>query len=288
MNRFVGSRSLVVRDETKNLSFPVLLMYPTRVPAQVVAMGPYSLEIAPNAPVDGGPLRLVILSHGSGSSPLVYRTIASHLARSGYVVAMPEHPGDNRNDRSMSETVENLRDRPRHVRLTVDAACSDAEIGPHVRGDDIAVIGHSMGGYTALALAGGKPWAGPGQRVEVTKDPRVKALVLMAPATGWFGLNDSLQDVTVPILMLVAEHDRMTPRWQGQLVLDLIPDRAQVTLKIVENAGHFSFLSPFPPQMRTPGFLPASDPAGFDREAFHRELPQDVREFLDRTSTPRG
>ncbi|WP_437573215.1 alpha/beta hydrolase family protein [Sorangium sp. So ce887] len=288
MNRFVGSRSLVVRDETKDLSFPVLLMYPTRVPAQVVAMGPYSLEIAPNAPVDGGPLRLVVLSHGSGSSPLVYRTIASHLARSGYVVAMPEHPGDNRNDRSLSETVENLRDRPRHVRLTVDAACSDAEIGPHLRGDDIAVIGHSMGGYTALAVAGGKPWAGPGQRVEVTKDPRVKALVLMAPATGWFGLNDSLQDVTVPILLIVAEHDRMTPRWQGQLVLDLIPDRAQVTLKIVENAGHFSFLSPFPPQMRTPGFLPASDPAGFDREAFHREFPQDVREFLDRTSTPRG
>ncbi|WP_437595461.1 alpha/beta fold hydrolase [Sorangium sp. So ce590] len=288
MIRFVGSRRLVVRDEVQDLSFPVLLMYPTHVPAEIVAMGPYSLEVAPNAPVDGGPRRLVVLSHGSGSSPLVYRTIASHLARSGYVVAMPEHPGDNRNDRSMSETVENLRDRPRHVRLTVDALCSDAEIGPHLRGDDIAVIGHSMGGYTALAVAGGQPWAGPGQRVEVTKDPRVKALVLMAPATGWFGLNDSLQDVTVPILLLVAEHDRMTPRWQGQLVLDLIPDRAQVTFKIVENAGHFSFLSPFPPPMRTPGFLPASDPAGFDREAFHRELPQDVREFLDRTSTPRG
>ncbi|WP_437643484.1 alpha/beta hydrolase family protein [Sorangium sp. So ce362] len=288
MIRFAGSRRLVVRDEVQDLSFPVLLMYPTHVPAEIVAMGPYSLEVAPNAPVDGGPRRLVVLSHGSGSSPLVYRTIASHLARSGYVVAMPEHPGDNRNDRSMSETVENLRDRPRHVRLTVDALCSDAEIGPHLRGDDIAVIGHSMGGYTALAVAGGQPWAGPGQRVEVTKDPRVKALVLMAPATGWFGLNDSLQDVTVPILLLVAEHDRMTPRWQGQLVLDLIPDRAQVTFKIVENAGHFSFLSPFPPPMRTPGFLPASDPAGFDREAFHRELPQDVREFLDRTSTPRG
>ncbi|WP_437821798.1 alpha/beta hydrolase family protein [Sorangium sp. So ce1078] len=288
MSRFVGSRRLVVRDQVKDLSFPVLLMYPTRVPAETVAMGPYSIEVAANAPVDECALSLVVLSHGGRGTPLAYRTIASHLAQSGYVVAMPEHPGDNRNDPSMSDTVDNLRDRPRHLRLAVDAVCSDAEIGPHLRGDDIAVIGHSMGGYTALALAGGQPWTGPGQRVEVTRDPRVKALVLMAPATSWFVPNDALKDVSAPILLLVAEHDRMTPRWQGQLVLDLVPDRAQVTFKVVENAGHFSFLSPFPPEMRTPGFLPASDPAGFDREAFHRELPQEVREFLDRTSSPTG
>ncbi|AUX33883.1 alpha/beta fold hydrolase [Sorangium sp. Soce836] len=288
MSRFVGSRSLVVRDEAKDLSFPVLLMYPTRVPAEIVAMGPYSLEVAPNAPVDGGALPLVVLSHGGGSSPFVYRTLASHLAQSGYVVAMPEHPGDNRNDRSRSETLENLRDRPRHLRLAIDAVASDAEIGPRLGEDGVAVIGHSMGGYTALAVAGGQPFAGYGQKIEVTKDPRVKALVLMAPATGWFGLNDALKDVTAPILLLVAEHDRMTPRWQGQLVLDLVPDRAQVTFEVVENAGHHSFLSPFPPQMRTPGFLPACDPAGFDREAFHRKLPQDVRAFLDRIWSRRG
>lgn len=287
MIRFVGTRRLVVRDEMKDLSFPVLLMYPTDVPAETVAMGPYSIEAAPNAPIHGGALPLVVISHGGRSTPLAYRTIASHLAQSGYVVAMPEHPGDNRNDPRVADMVENLRDRPRHVRLTVDAVCADAELGPRLRCDDIAVIGHSMGGYTALAVAGGQPWIGPGQRLEVTKDPRVKALVLMAPATGWFGLNDALQDVGVPILLLVAEHDRIAPRWHGQLVLDLVPDRAQVTFTIVENAGHFSFLSPFPPQMRTPGFSPASDPAGFDREAFHRKLPQDVCEFLDRTLPPK-
>ncbi|AUX44199.1 hypothetical protein SOCE26_056630 [Sorangium cellulosum] len=282
MNRFVGCRRLIVRDETKDLSFPVMLMYPTHVPAGTVAMGPYSLEVAPDAPVDGGPLPLVVLSHGGTGTPLAYRTLASHLAQHGYAVAMPEHPGDNRNDQSLTGTIENLVNRPRHLRLAVDALLSDAELGPHLQRDDLAVIGHSIGGYTALALAGGQPWAGPGQKIEVTKDPRVKALVLMAPATGWFGLNEALQDVSVPILLLVAEHDRITPRWQGQLVLDLVPDRAQVTFEIVENAGHFSFLSPFPPQMRSPGFLPASDPTGFDREAFHRTLPEDVRDFLDK------
>ncbi|WP_438009266.1 alpha/beta fold hydrolase [Sorangium sp. So ce321] len=281
MSPFVGARSLIVRDERKSLSFPVLMMYPTHVPSGVVAMGPYSLEVAWNAPAQGGPFPLVVLSHGGGGTPLAYRTLASHLAQSGYVVAMPEHPGDNRNDRSLSEAVENLENRPRHVRLTMDAVCSDAELGPRLQCDNVAMIGHSMGGYTALAVAGGQPWTGPGQRVEVTKDPRVKALVLMAPAACWFVPNDALQHASVPILLLVAEHDRIAPRWQGQLVLDLVPDRARVTYKIVENAGHFSFLSPFPPPLRTPGFLPATDPPGFDREAFQRQLQEDVRGFLD-------
>ncbi|MGK3991356.1 alpha/beta fold hydrolase [Sorangium sp. So ce136] len=281
MNRFVGSRSLVVRDAMKDLSFPVLLMYPTDVPARVVSMGPYSLEVAPDAPLSGGPSPLVVISHGGGGTPLAYRTLASHLARSGYLVAMPEHPGDNRRDQSLSEAVENLENRPRHIRLTLDALFSDAEIGPHLQPDNVALLGHSMGGYTALAVAGGQPWTGPGQKIAVTSDPRVKALVLMAPAACWFVPNHALQDVRVPILLLAAEHDRIAPRWQGQLVLDLVPDRAQVTYKIVENAGHFSFLSPFPPPMCSPGFLPATDPPGFDREAFQRQLQEDVRGFLD-------
>ncbi|WP_437511931.1 alpha/beta hydrolase family protein [Sorangium sp. So ce1099] len=281
MNRFVGSRSLVVRDAMKDLSFPVLLMYPTNVPARVVSMGPYSLELAPDAPLPGGPSPLVVISHGSGGTPLAYRTLASHLARSGYLVAMPEHPGDNRHDQSLSETAENLEDRPRHIRLTMDALFSNPEIGPHLQPANVALLGHSMGGYTALAVAGGQPWTGLGQKVAVTRDERVKALVLMAPAASWFVPNHALQDVSVPILLLVAEHDRITPRWQGQLVLDLVPDRAQVTYKIIENAGHFSFLSPFPPPMRNPGFLPATDPPGFDREAFQPQLQEDVRGFLD-------
>ncbi|KYF55858.1 alpha/beta hydrolase [Sorangium cellulosum] len=281
MNRFVGFRRLVVRDAMKDLSFPVLLMYPTHVPAGVVSMGPYALEVSLDAPVHGGPSPLVVVSHGSGGTPLAYRTLASHLARSGYLVAMPEHPGDNRQDQSLSKTVENLENRPRHIRLTLDALCSDAEIGPHLQRDGVAIVGHSMGGYAALAVAGAQPWAGLGQRLPAARDPRVKALILMSPATSWFVANDALQDVTVPILLLVAEHDRITPRWQGQLVLDLVPDRAQVTCEVVENAGHFSFLSPFPPAMRSPGFLPATDPPGFDREAFHRRLERDVLGFLD-------
>jgi hypothetical protein len=81
--------------------------------------------------------------------------------------------------------------------------------------------------------------------------------------------------------MLTAGHDPVTPRWQAELLLDRVPDRDQVTWKEIENAGHFSFLSPFPPHMRNPGFLPSTDPEGFDRERFHETLPGVILDFLD-------
>lgn len=105
----------------------------------------------------------------------------------------------------------------------------------------------------------------------------------MAPGTAFFFPPDSLRDVTIPILMLTAEHDPVTPRWQAELLLDRVPDRNQVTWREIENAGHFSFLSPFPPHLRNPGFLPSTDPVGFDREKLHERLPGEILDFLDRT-----
>ncbi len=113
-----------------------------------------------------------------------------------------------------------------------------------------------MEGYTALAVAGGKPWANPKQKIDVMPDPdsRIRALVLLAPATAFYQPDESLSNVTIPILMLVGEHDPITPKWQADVVLDRVPDRSQVTCRVIENAGHFSFLSPFPPHMKNASF----------------------------------
>ena len=288
---FAGSRGIQVTDQTKGISFPVLLQYPTEVPSAPTAFGPYTMDVAPNAPVAAGSFPLVVVSHGGGGSHLLYRTITTHLARNGYVVAMLEHPGNNRNNNELEGTRENLVNRPRHVRLTIDAVASDGVLDRSVRPDHVAIIGHSMGGYTALAVAGGTPWA-PTKRtdraitveaVDVVTDPRVRTLVLLAPATAFFVLEGSLRRVTVPILLLSAEHDTVTARWQAELLLDRVPDRTQVTHRIVENAGHLSFLSPFPSPMKSPAFPPSVDPPGFDRDHFHERLPEDIRQYLDRT-----
>ena len=278
---FVGSRQLQIEDETKALSFPAVVLYPTQVPSAPTAFGPYSIDVSRDAPIAKGQFPLVVVSHGNGGSHLLYRTIATHLAKNGYVVAMLEHPGNNRNNNQLEGTHENLVNRPRHVRLTIDAVSADAQFMASLQPNNVAILGHSIGGYTALAVAGGTPWSEDRQRVEVVADSRVRALVLLAPATAWYLPEDSLRHVDIPILMLIAEHDSFAPQWHADVVLDRVPNRNQVTCRVVENAGHFSFLSPFPPQMKNPSFRPSTDPEGFDRERFHEQLPGEVLQFLD-------
>jgi predicted dienelactone hydrolase len=275
---FVGSKQWAIKDEIKNISFPVLVQYPTYETPSPIAFGPYTMNVSPDAEIIEGQFPLILISHGNGGSHLLYRTISTHLAKNGYVVAMLEHFGNNRNNNSLENTTENLETRPRHVSLTIDFLLSANGFSKNITQNKIGVIGHSMGGYTALALAGGVPRTKEGLVVEVTSDFRVKAIVLLAPGTGWF--MNSLDKVTIPILMFTAEHDPITPKWNGEIVLNYVPDKSKVTFKEIENAGHFSFLSPFPASMKNANFLPSTDPIGFDREKFHNQLPTDILDFL--------
>ncbi|MDH5228568.1 MAG: hypothetical protein OEZ58_08065 [Gammaproteobacteria bacterium] len=80
-----------------------------------------------------------------------------------------------------------------------------------------------------------------------------------------------------------AEHDPYTPSWNADVIISGVSDKTKIDHQVIKNAGHFSFLSPFPPQLNKPLFLPASDPAGFDREAFHQQLPKTIHQFLLKT-----
>lgn len=276
---YVGSKQITIEDKLEGISFPALIHYPTLEPPVSVAFGPYLMEVSQDAAIMEGLFPLIVISHGNGGSHLLYRTISMHLARHGYIVVMPEHYGNNRNNNTLENTEENLMLRPRHISMTIDAVTQMEFLQENILFESIAVIGHSMGGYTALALAGGVPYTREGKKVDVTADLRVKALVLLAPGAGWFANN--LQQVTIPILMLTAEHDPITPDWNAEIVMNGVPDPSKVTFQKVDNAGHFSFLSPFPETMRKPEFRPSTDPAGFDRDAFHQQLPAEIFIFLN-------
>ena len=282
MNWSVGCRSLELFDEPMGVAFPVLVLYPSPALQQPEQFGPYTLDVARDGALAEGVFALVVISHGTGSSHLVMRDLGAHLARNGFVVAMLEHPRNNRNNNDLAYTAANLENRPRHVRLVVDWAVAEFGTLP-----GIALVGHSLGGYTALAVAGGHPAAFahecPDQQARplvVTPDARVQALVLLAPATCWFLAPGALNDVRLPILMLTAEQDPHTPGWHGEIVKRGVRDACRVEHRVVPNAGHFSFLSPFPAAMTNPAFPPSQDPPGFDRESFHREMNAEVLEFL--------
>ena len=282
-----GCRTVELSDD--GVSFPALVLYPSTAPEHSVQLGRFEINAASEGPLANGAFPLVVISHGSGGSHLLYRGLAAHLARSGFVVVLPEHPRNNRNNNELAGTHTILADRPRQLRLAIDGAYADPDLGPHLAPEQVAVIGHSLGGYTALALAGGKPWAAPHETpnrlplpVPVTPDPRVKAVVLLAPATPWFQAPQGLEAVRVPIQIWSGEKDPITPGWHAEIVKRGVAPGTSVDHRLVPNAGHFSFLAPFPDALTRPDFAPSQDPPGFDRPRFHAELNTEVTAFLQR------
>ncbi len=84
-------------------------------------------------------------------SPLTHRDTATHLARHGFVVLLPEHVGNSRSDTSLDGTIERLRVRPQQVHDAFAALQHDDELGAHVDPHWRAIVGHSIGACTALA-----------------------------------------------------------------------------------------------------------------------------------------
>ncbi len=147
----VGMRNIKVGDMT------VTLIYPTATLGQTLQMGPFSIDVALNADVSPTALprqrRLVVLSHGTGASPVTDHALAERLALAGFVVAQPLHVGDNYTDMRDMGPVSFAR-RPGEVSQIIDALAIDARWSPVLNLDKVAVHGMSAGGVTALSLAG--------------------------------------------------------------------------------------------------------------------------------------
>jgi predicted dienelactone hydrolase len=72
----------------------------------------------------------------------------------GFVVAMPEHRGDNFKDPG-TPGPESWRRRPAEVSRAIDVVSRDPRFKPLLVLDKVGMYGMSAGGHTALTLAGG-------------------------------------------------------------------------------------------------------------------------------------
>ena len=137
-------------------NMPITLVYPTAAAAQDVTYGAFTVQIASNAaplPAAAGKRFLIVLSHGTAGSALPEHTLAATLARTGFVVAQPEHRGDNWQDFSRAGP-ESWKTRPQDVSEAIDAVARDPVFAPLVDTQRVGVHGMSAGGVTGLALSG--------------------------------------------------------------------------------------------------------------------------------------
>src|SRR5258706_11391950 len=147
----VGVSEIAAKDG----SGPVTIFYSSSSEAQPLKRGPFTLDFASQgAPVPGN-RRLVVVSPGTGGSPWVHSDLARALVESGFVVAVPEHRGDNYKDLS-AVGPESWKRRPAEVSRAIDAVGQDPRFAPLLALDKVGMFGMSAGGHTALSLAGGR------------------------------------------------------------------------------------------------------------------------------------
>lgn len=109
----------------------------------------------PNASPLKGNGRLIVMSHGSGGSPWDYADLAGILVEAGFVVALPEHAGDNHQNGKDAGPA-SWQIRPQEISLAIDAIAQDARFAPNLKLNQVGMYGISAGGLTALTLAGGR------------------------------------------------------------------------------------------------------------------------------------
>lgn len=238
-NAKVEVLNLTLKDEKRNREIPVDVYWST--------------EASPDKPV-------IVFSHGLGSVRTDMRYLAEHLASHGYVVAALEHPGSNETHirqalklKAPLLEAEEFLNRPKDISFVLDELNRlNQKAGPlqgKLAPDRAMVVGYSLGGATALSVAGaelqlselkqrcpGKVLAFslgenaqcfakglPEERYQL-RDPRIKAAIALSPTTSLLFGETGLTKVAVPTIVAASSADKTTPILTEQVVaFDKLP-----------------------------------------------------------------
>ena len=288
------------------------IWYPTAAPAEVHPLGAYVQTVAPDAPVAGEHLPLVVMSHGNGGGYDNHYDTAIALAEAGFVAIAVSHTGDTHGDQSRAVYV---MDRPQHLHRMIDYMLSEWPDHARLDAGRVGVFGFSIGGFTALVAAGGIPdlslteahakahpeyydaqvakrtGASP-EAIAMLRsklpastwvhDQRIRAAVVAAPALGYAFGREGLKDVTVPIQLWRAAEDHILPHPDyAEAVRIALPTPPEY--HVVENADHFDFMAPCTDMLRQVAPMICVSPPGFDRAAFHQTFNVEVVRFFKET-----
>ena len=233
----------------------------------------------------GGPYPLVMLSAGFAITADSYAWLAEHLASHGMVVVAPRHE-ETLDPRTLWRSA---IDRPQLIART--RAYVGSELADLADTSTVAVLGHSYGGYAALA-AGGARWdpqsftmgcadaRGDGDPIVFLCDalePRladivgavepakeaVDAVVSLAGDAAMFG-EPGLKHLTAPLLVMGGTGDQDSPyEWSTALAYEGAASQRKVEVAL-DGAEHFVFSGQCDSRRRLTSLVPmgfCEDPA---------------------------
>jgi predicted dienelactone hydrolase len=214
----------------------VAIWYPTRAFQGRTAARYAGLIVRPEAkaeaPIESqGRFPVLLFSHGNAALAEQSFYLTEYFAQHGWVVISPDHTENTFKDTDGAVNYSSAMDRPQDISAVLDWAQSvPKEHFLHERlTDDIALAGHSFGGYTTLAVVGGsfpvddiqahcnanpndktcQAFSGP-ESVAVYEqgflDTRIKAAIPQTPA-GAFFFGDGLSNITIPTMLMTGALD---------------------------------------------------------------------------------
>jgi predicted dienelactone hydrolase len=272
----VGVRTTQTRDTARNRSFSCEIWYPAAAQhagqdlaletqdtfAAPMQAGERSQAAVRDAQTYRGTFPLIVFSHSSGGHRRNATFLCTHLSSRGYCVAALDHSEVVASEfaRREGETEEQkaarwdavIASRVPDARFLIDSVLNNSG-GLSLDAARIGIVGHSFGGWTALATP--------------DDEPRIRAVVALAPG----GASRPRPGILpaklafhwgrdVPTLFLVAENDVCLPLDGMREIFARTPASKQMV--ILRRADHMHFLDhveemhemlrgmPMPPELK--------------------------------------
>jgi predicted dienelactone hydrolase len=273
------------------------------------------IRVAPDADPVPGSYPLVVLSHGMFGNARNQAWLAEGLVAAGFIVAAADQPGTSTFQRDPDQRRE-LWERPRDVSRVIDTVLDDPQIGPTVDANRIYMAGHSLGGFTAMLLAGARFDPGridafctshpddhvcnifsdwgvaktPEDRVAMSgdlSDPRIRAFAVF-DLGGTQSLSlESLGAVTRPVLVYGAPVDieGLDLDVESRALVAALPSSSAIYHEPATMA-HFDFLGVCTDraidilQQEEPDDVYVCEDGREDRKAEHRQIIAEVTDFF--------
>jgi predicted dienelactone hydrolase len=125
------------------------------------------------APAAGSRRPLILLSHGNGGTGSDLAWLGTALAAHGLIAVAVNHPGNNALEDYTVEGFSLWWLRAVDLSALIDVVLDDRTLGPQIDPARIGAAGHSLGGYTVIAIAGGI--TNPAQLQEFCRSPAADA-----------------------------------------------------------------------------------------------------------------
>lgn len=265
------------------------------------------------AGIADGQFPLFVFSHGSGGNMDTVSWLSSELANRGAMVLSVNHPGSTSGDSSPRRSVR-LDERAADLSAALDALLVDPAFAAHIDPTRVISVGFSLGGATALNLAGlrfdAKAYASFCDDTETTmadciffakggvvfenlpagfsadmRDHRVTAVAAIDPAFTYVATDESIAQMTMPVALInLGEEHRLPAVDVGENGSAMAERLQNVTYSVIAPANHFTFLANCrdgaSEMLAEEGEDPiCDDPATTDRQAVHMTIADQIAEF---------